>query len=159
MSDLEDRFWDKVDRGEDDECWEWQASTSDGYGQFSVHYEVKSAHRVAYRFVVGDPGDSFVLHECDNPACVNPAHLYLGTHQDNMDDMVERGRATGNKPRGEKHGHTKLTERDVGEIKWKLENTSMTKTAISDEYPVSQRTISNIEWGVTWEDVDSCPPR
>lgn len=91
-------FWRHVDRlgpvhpvcGQ---CWTWKGSKfPQGYGQFRQIGDIY-AHRIAYQLFVDDIADSLcVLHECDNPSCVNPTHLYLGTHQDNTDDMVKKGR-------------------------------------------------------------------
>ncbi|AGC34516.1 HNH endonuclease [Haloarcula virus HVTV-2] len=149
---LEKRFWDKVDRGDEDECWEWQAATVQGYGLIGVDgTETERAHRVAYRLEVEDPGDDWVLHHCDNPACVNPEHLYLGDAEDNAQDREERGRSTYHT--GEEHGNTSLTEEQVARIKWLVENTARTNVSIADEYGVSDRTIGNIASGATWAGV------
>ena len=99
---LEERFWEKVDRsGGPDACWPWTASTcGGGYGQFRLAGRPQLAHRVAYEQLVGPiPNGRHVLHRCDTPLCVNPAHLFLGTHTDNMADMTIKGRQS----RGEKH--------------------------------------------------------
>jgi len=94
------RFWDKVDvRGLDD-CWPWLAAKNkEGYGRFSLgskadnSREVECAHRMAWRLDKGSiPDGMCVLHACDNPPCVNPAHLFLGTKTDNMRDMMNKNR-------------------------------------------------------------------
>lgn len=92
------RFWSKVDVNIDDrECWLWKgAKTGNGYGNFSVQ-ELSSkvpAHRVSYCLSTGDYPDAglVVRHKCDNPLCVNPRHLEIGTQADNMNDMIKRGR-------------------------------------------------------------------
>jgi hypothetical protein len=95
---LADRFWEKVDKTS--ECWLWTGSRyrSGGYGQFAVEYDEGRqrhgrAHRVAWILTHGAiPAGMEVLHSCDNPICVNPDHLFLGTQQDNMDDMIAKGR-------------------------------------------------------------------
>ena len=89
-----DDLWKYVKVGGADECWPWQAaSRRRGYGIFSVLKKDYVASRVAYQLATGtDPGELFVLHRCDNPPCCNPAHLFLGTHSDNMRDMVAKGR-------------------------------------------------------------------
>lgn len=98
---MHERFWKKVDmRGGPDACWEWQsARLKTGYGLIrNVHPHKPThlfAHRVAYFLTRGDPGDLYVRHTCDNPPCVNPTHLELGTHQQNMDDIKERGTRRG----------------------------------------------------------------
>lgn len=92
----EERFWAKVDRT--GECWVWTgARNQNGYGTFRFARSMRLAHRVAFLLTRGViPDGLWVLHHCDNPPCVNPAHLYLGTVQDNVRDMVARGRqATG----------------------------------------------------------------
>lgn len=97
----EERFWAKVDKSDPDGCWIWTASTftdRNGYGKFNaaippVSNKTVYAHRFSYEMTNGPiPDGLFVLHKCDNPPCVNPAHLHLGTQADNMREMVERGR-------------------------------------------------------------------
>ncbi len=94
-----ERLWEKVDRSGD--CWIWKGAISNkGYGSFRFNNKTELAHRVAWILVngpipdgVGDHG-TCVLHSCDNPRCVNPAHLFLGTQVDNINDMVRKGRGT-----------------------------------------------------------------
>lgn len=88
----ESRFWVKVDKT--NACWYWTgAKNNRGYGNVRIASKYLLAHRVSYAIAYGIPDDMNVLHKCDNPACVRPNHLFLGTHQDNMDDMVAKGRA------------------------------------------------------------------
>lgn len=98
MSDnrtVEERFWPKVRERAPNKCWLWQAAKMPaGYGVFSVRGVKQRAHRVAYELCVRPiPAGMFVLHRCDTPACVNPLHLFLGTHTDNMRDKIAKGRA------------------------------------------------------------------
>jgi hypothetical protein len=87
---LKEKLWDRVDIGTGEECWEWQGAVNAlGYGTSCLGL----AHRVAYVDAKGDiPEGIMVLHTCDNPACCNPNHLWLGTNADNMRDMKEKGR-------------------------------------------------------------------
>ena len=90
---LERRFWDKVTMG--DGCWEWTGTRhSWGYGLLGGRRKVHlRAHRVSWEIHFGPiPAGLYILHHCDNPRCVRPDHLFLGTHRDNMADMVKKGR-------------------------------------------------------------------
>lgn len=138
------RFWDRVLIG--DGCWEWQAYRfKSGYGSFYLDGRAVRAHRIAYQLWYGvDPGDQYVLHSCDNRACCNPAHLSLGTHQENMRQMVERGRGADQK--GETHGRSKLTEEDVLYIR----NSSLSHRVLGAKYNVSHRAVWKIKHRETW---------
>lgn len=85
------RFFHRLSMG--DGCWEWLGRPDRrGYGEFTTGGKKVRAHRFSYHLFVGDPGALFVLHRCDNPLCVRPDHLFLGTHADNMADMRAKGR-------------------------------------------------------------------
>lgn len=146
-----DRFWKKVDVGGRDECWEWQASkTKHGYGHFWLDGRSQRAHRVVMRFQGHNIKDKHVAHHCDNPACVNPKHLWVGTHAENMRDMKEKGRA--NAPSGENHGQSKLTDEQVGNIRSLYEELEYTMEDISEMYDISEQyvwEIGNYEWRKT----------
>jgi hypothetical protein len=92
MATVEDRFWANVDKSGD--CWEWQASVNlDGYGRFCLKGKRIRAHRLSWVLANGEiPEGMCVLHKCDNPPCVSPDHLFLGTRADNVRDMVQKGR-------------------------------------------------------------------
>lgn len=99
----EERFWSKVVIVDDDtSCWEWRGwCDKDGYGNVRRGAGLKRTHRVAYQLVYGEiPEGLFVLHHCDNPPCVRPEHLFLGTHQDNIADKVAKNRQA----QGDTHG-------------------------------------------------------
>ena len=108
-----DRFWDKVDKTRSG-CWLWTGCTNaDGYGRLALgRKRTEKAHRVSWELHNGPiPDGAEVCHTCDNPGCVNPDHLFLGTHQDNMTDMRRKGRAVGH--RGSSNPRATITELDV----------------------------------------------
>lgn len=115
---MDERFWSKVDKSGD--CWEWIAcKTKAGYGQYSVNGSREYTHRLSWEYKYGPiTSGIFVCHKCDNPACINPEHLFLGTQKDNMGDCHAKGR--GSKPPihyGESHPMSKLTEEEVIRIR------------------------------------------
>lgn len=91
------RFWGKVELGASGQCWVWTASvTGKGYGKISIAWKMLQAHRVAFEWFHGPvPSGLYVCHRCDHRRCVNPEHLFVGTHRDNVDDMLRKGRASG----------------------------------------------------------------
>ena len=112
-----ERFWSKVNIKDLLDCWEWTATkTPNGYGQFTVDRKKIQTHRLAWEFTYGKiPEGLCVLHKCDNKACVNPAHLFIGTHNDNMQDMIKKNRQSHNT--GQLNGNNKLTQNQVLEIR------------------------------------------
>lgn len=148
-----DRFWDKVKKGSESECWLWIAGDNgEGYGRFRHGRKKVAAHRFSWELVHGPINDeSFVLHKCDNPACVNPAHLFLGTNQDNMIDMVLKGR---NKPRlGKRNNKAKLTEDAVREIRRIYASGSVSQYQLAEKYGVGQPCIKDVVNFITWRHV------
>jgi DNA-binding XRE family transcriptional regulator len=147
-SPLADRFRAKVDkRGE---CWLWMATKNPtGYGYISDKGKMRIAHRVSYEMAYGElPDNMDVLHTCDTPSCVNPAHLRLGTHQDNMDDMKAKHRYP--KRQGESASNSRLTWAAVAEIRRRYNQGDITQAALAQEYGVHYSTISLIVKGIGW---------
>lgn len=147
MKPLSDRFWEKVNVGSPEECWDWLAcKQSDGYGQIKNRGKVVLAHRMSYELNCGAIPEGFVVcHSCDNHSCVNPNHLFIGTDFDNMEDMVSKGRQA----RGEGHGRSKLTEQDVLEIRWYCER-GVAQRAVAQLYDVQPAVISKIHRRALW---------
>src|SRR5262245_56068801 len=116
---VEERFWRKVERGDASVCWPWKAARSSGYGVLRVAGRNIRANRLAWELTHGPvPPGLWVLHRCDNPPCCNPAHLFLGSNEDNVRDMQSKGRARPPLPRrGATHPMAKLTLDQVAEIR------------------------------------------
>lgn len=152
---VEERFWPKVMRPlQWDACWPWtgaKRSGAQGYGNFKIQsYVAVRAHRVSYALYYGQsPGGLLVCHKCDNPVCVNPSHLFLGTVQDNSDDMKRKGRAARRDQRGERNGAAKLTEADVSKVR-QLIDAGQTNVAIAERFGVTHQLISRIRRGRSW---------
>lgn len=145
----EERFWSKVDRSGPNDCWEWTASlNTSGYGQFGTQKGPSDrAHRYSYELENGAiPNGLCVLHRCDNRKCVNPAHLFIGTRQDNNADKIKKGRQRATGPRPGNAWNSHLTERDVELIL--LDRRPHEKIAV--EYGVDRTTVGHIKRGVNW---------
>lgn len=182
----EERFWSRVKKT--DNCWIWIGDkTPEGYGRLRVCGKSVLTHRYSYELHHGPiPEDKFVLHSCpegDRPDCVNPEHLRLGTHIDNMRDMRERGRAaTGirhgsqthpervprgdqngarTKPerhaRGSRVGNSKLTEADIQVIRSSFIPFVVTRNQLAKRFGVSKSLIDQILSGVIWKHVNELP--
>lgn len=138
------RIWDRCIPEPNSGCWLWMLEIrDDGYGSLRFKTQRWLAHRLswcAHRSSV--PAGVFVCHKCDVPACVNPDHLFLGTHQENMDDMIRKDRGAA----GERHGATKLTADQVAAIL--LDERLLGE--IAAEYGVTQTAIYNIKRGARW---------
>lgn len=155
-----DRFWKKVDKRGPEECWEWVGSIkSGGYGQFKLNGSPRLAHRVSYEIHNGPipkgPGyhGTCVCHTCDNPPCVNPAHLWLGTNADNVADKVRKGRSKVDcshlrvKP-GQYHPSAKVTWDDVENIRANTMN--LTQRELGEMFGIARSTVSAIQRQENW---------
>ncbi len=149
----DERFYAHVDRGGDEDCWLWKAyRNSDGYGVMRRGQRTEHAHRVAWEIASGPvPNGIHVLHHCDNPPCVNPAHLFLGTHQENMDDMYAKGRSYARE--GEGNSRAVLSEADVLCIRNAHKNGSATTSDLARQYGVGLSTMSGVVRRITWKHI------
>ncbi len=141
-SETEERFWAKVARANHLECWNWQASTDkNGYGRFRVQGRDLRAHRVSYILAYGPIlAGKFVCHSCDNPGCVNPAHLWAGSLQDNKDDCVQKKRVAF----GGAHANTRLSAEAVRSIRMEWVPGTRSLSRLGRKYGVSHVQIRNI---------------
>jgi hypothetical protein len=136
---LADRFWAKVDKS--GECWEWRgALQTKGYGVIRIDGRLQLTHRVSHDLEVGPVEGLNVLHRCDNPKCVRPSHLFLGTQADNMTDKASKGRAS-----------KKLTAEDVRYIK---AATGVPYKDLAWLFHVDPTLISQIMRGKIWRHVE-----
>jgi len=136
---VSDRFLAKVIKN-DEGCWEWKATTANGYGQMKVDGVKCLAHRLSYELHKGPIAKGLVVrHKCDNKLCVNPEHLELGTHADNSRDMLERGRSVSRK----------LDKDKADEIRH-LYQKGFTQVQLSEMFEVSRTSVRLILYGETY---------
>lgn len=147
-------------------CWNWTGakkgkSKTSSYGSLVIGSRTDgtrktiSAHRYSYQIYIGDIEDGlFVCHKCDNPSCVNPEHLFLGTRQDNVNDRESKGR--NNPPFGTSHHKAKLTETDVISAK-RLRSKGLTFQSIADRFGVNKKTIIDAIYEKNWKHLT--PPK
>jgi hypothetical protein len=152
-----DALWDQLEETKDG-CWEWRGGSSHGWGYGLVHHKEKgrqvTAHRLAWELVNGSiPKGMLVCHRCDNPPCCNPAHLWLGTMQDNQADKVQKGRNYKPERVGTELPWAKLNEDDIRAIRWYRRELGMTYNEIARIYGVVLQTIAHIYTGKTWTHV------
>lgn len=140
------RFYEKIKIIENG-CWIWCGGTNQKYGILRFKKKNLGAHRFSYEFIKNEKiGDKFVCHKCDNPICVNPDHLFLGTHKDNMKDATLKKRMAF----GEKKGFNKLKEKDVQEIQ-RLVKIGLSQSQIAKIFEIEQTNISLIMKNKNWK--------
>jgi hypothetical protein len=159
---VEHRFWSKVDKsGGPNACWPWTGCRMrQGHGQFRIHtHESILAHRLSWVLTNGPiPEGKFVCHHCDHGWCCNPRHLFVGTHQDNMDDMHRKGRGFSlflERPeviRGEANSHAKLNTADVVRIR-ELEGFGVSRPRIAKMFGISRQNVRFVATRKTWRHV------
>ncbi len=141
-----ERFWSKVDKT--DNCWNWTACLfKDGYGQFKLNRKKVKSHRVSYFIAYGDfSKELLVCHTCDNPSCVNPLHLFLGTPADNSKDRNSKNRQV----KGINVNTAKLNPIQIKSIKSEYA-VGATQTYLAEKYKIAQTGISGIIRGKSWK--------
>lgn len=161
--DIEERFWSKVDKKSESECWLWKARiTNGGYGQFRLDPKKPHvpAHRVAWQLANNQdiPEGMVICHKCDTRACVNPSHLFIGTTKDNIQDMISKGRQNFYKlplMKGKNNPNASdMTVEQVLAIK-KMFDDGATYQQVIDKYSISKGTAYNIKSGKHWLLIDN----
>jgi hypothetical protein len=131
-------------------CIEWPgAPDAKGYGRIRRGGRLSLVHRVSYQQNVGDPGELLVCHKCDNPICLNPEHLFLGTHADNVDDRERKGR--GSDKRCDKNPNARLTIADVLDIRNRAA-AGESYWGIAKTYGMQAANIRRVACGIHWKD-------
>lgn len=139
QKDIE-RFWNRVDVRGPDECWLVRSKSSYSYGAFRVDGKSVRGNRFAWLITHGDPGTQHVLHECDNPRCVNPRHLFLGTQSENMRDMARKKR----------HPVFRLDAERAREIRALFAAGGVTKAELARRFKVEWMSIHKVVRGESW---------
>ena len=150
---LSQRFWMKVDKSPSNNCWEWTACKDFGYGVFMVYGKKWRAHRYSWFIHNGEiPEGMLVCHHCDNPGCVNPKHLFVGTQSDNIRDAFSKGRKILPDNRGENSGAAKLTWEQVREMRSLYLAGKRNRSELAEIYRISSGHVSSIILHRSWHD-------
>jgi len=153
-------LWSKVDKRDEDECWEWKGfKNHDGYGRTWINDKGYYAHRVIYSLVypntitlnapISQDESGFLLHICDNPSCCNPKHLWIGTHADNMADKARKGRSPDFS--GDKGPRCKLTMEQAREARL-LRKTGMTIPQLMEKFNLSRASMKTLLRGDSYKE-------
>lgn len=160
MKTLEQRFWPKVVKAGDDECWLWTGSAGpSGHGALKLQKKHLGATALSWflRYGVWPAKGLYVCHRCDNPPCVNPAHLFLGTQRHNMRDCIQKGRFKFLAAKtGESNPKAKLTQQRVEEARRRVVAGESIR-ALAAEYGIANSTLSEAVKGRTWRSPDITP--
>ncbi len=154
-----DRFWARVQKSDGYLIWTGKRYQS-GYGGLIVSKKQIYAHRFSWMVTNGEIGKLLVLHKCDNPQCVRPDHLFLGTDKDNAVDRMAKGRPQGrqlhpeNYPRGENVPNSKLTWDQVREIRAAYKHGNTSQRRLAKQYGVSKPTIQRIVRNQQWKEIN-----
>jgi len=147
---INQRFWSKVDMSNPFGCWPWLGYRYNGYGRFNYEGRSTKAHRVAWFLRHGFvSSDKHICHRCDNPACCNPDHMFLGNAWANAQDRTRKGRSKGGSQPGERHPQAKLTWSTVRTIR-RLFNEGAAMPALAREYGVSKENVRLIVRNQGW---------
>lgn len=156
MKTLKEKFEDRIYKDPTCGCWLWTAGMMGGqkrYGGFHTEVGYRTAHRVSWEIHKGKiPIGLCVCHSCDTPLCVNPDHLFLGSHFDNMADCSEKKRNRTSRNVGTNHPLSKLDPYKVRDIRF-LESIKFPRKQIAKSYDVTVNAIENVIWGKTWRHV------
>lgn len=151
VDSLLEKFNAGIDKGSPDECWLWKGGNTGRYGRIKTRSVSIAAHRASYQIHFGTiPEGMFVCHHCDNPRCVNPNHLFLGTPLDNMRDKTEKGR--GRYLHGEENPISRLTSKQVTEVRSRAKNGER-QSHLAREFGICQATVSEIVLYKIWRHV------
>lgn len=152
---LSERFWEKAEKRGPGECWEWTAARNEhGYGRFKIdRAESRLAHRVAYELEHGDIQEgACICHTCDNPPCVNPAHLWQGSMGDNNEDMRRKGRLVMPELAGADHPGSVLTKVEAQDA-MALYGKGWSQASIARLFDVSKSCIWRLVNGYAWKEL------
>jgi hypothetical protein len=168
LPNTEADFWKRVQKT--DECWLWLGSKLPrGYGYWRTNGRRIYAHRYVWSITFGAiPESLFVCHHCDNPSCVRPSHLFIGTTKDNMEDMCRKGRgATGerhgskthpeSRPRGQQIFGAKLTEEIVGALRREYAAGGISITTLAQKWSLTRSLVSHVIMREAWKYVEVSP--